>query len=187
MTQKQLIKACKKHNLKAQEQLYHMYKDDLFMLCLKYCKNREEAQDNLQDSFLDIFSKIKSYKGSGSFEGWMKRITINKAIDKYKKESHLNIVINNDILKDNSLVETSIIESIPLDQILESIQSLPPRYRMVFNLYELDDYSHKDISKLLNISVSTSKSNLHRAKHILQTKIQQSTNVSPKNLTSNGH
>ena len=88
-----LIKACKKHNLKAQSQLYQIYKDDLFVLCLKYCKNREEAQDNLQDAFLDIFKNIKSYNGSGSFEGWMKRITIYKAIDKYKKKQPINIEI----------------------------------------------------------------------------------------------
>ncbi|WP_298898155.1 sigma-70 family RNA polymerase sigma factor [uncultured Psychroserpens sp.] len=188
MNLEQLIKACKKHNLKAQSQLYQMYKDDLFTLCLKYCKNKEEAQDNLQDAFIAIFSTIKSYKNSGSFEGWMKRITIHKAIDKYKKESHLNIVINNDILEDNTLIESDTINKMPLDQILKHIQDLPPRYRMVFNLYELDNYSHKDISKLLNISVNTSKSNLHRAKNILQTRIQQqSTNVSPKNLTSNGN
>lgn len=187
MSLEHLIKACKKQSLKAQSQLYQQYKDDLFKLCLKYCKNREEAQDNLQDSFLDIFGKIKTYKGSGSFEGWMKRITINKAIDKYKKDSHLNIVINNDILEDNTIVNHETIDHIPLHQILKHIQDLPPRYRMVFNLFELDDYSHKDISKLLNISVNTSKSNLHRAKSLLQTKMQKSTNVSAKNLTSNGN
>lgn len=164
-----------------------MYKDDLFTLCLKYCTNKEEAQDNLQDAFLDIFGKIKFYKGTGSFEGWMKRITINKAIDKYKKDRHLNILINNDILEDHTLVETTTIDAMPLDDILKHIQELPTRYRMVFNLYELDDYSHKDISKLLNISVNTSKSNLHRAKSILQTKMQQPTHASPKNLTSNGN
>ncbi|MDG5490118.1 RNA polymerase sigma factor [Psychroserpens sp. SPM9] len=182
-----LIKACKKHNLKAQSQLYQMYKDDLFTLCLKYCKNREEAQDNLQDAFLEIFRKIKTYKGSGSFEGWIKRITINKAIDKYKKDSHLNIVINNDLLEDHNLMDIETLERIPLDQILKHIQELPPRYRLVFNLYELDGYSHKDISKLLNISVNTSKSNLHRAKSLLKTKMQNPTHVSPKNLTSNGN
>lgn len=183
----QLIKACKKHNLKAQSQLYQQYKDDLYVLCLKYCKNKEEAQDHLQDVFLEIFSKIKSYKGAGSFEGWMKRITINKAIDKYKKDSHLNIVINDDILKDHTLIDIKTIDTMPLNQILKHIQDLPPRYRMVFNLYELDNYSHKDIAKLLNISVNTSKSNLHRAKSILQTKMQKPTNVSSKNLTSNGN
>lgn len=182
-----LIKACKKQNLDAQSQLYQKYKDDLFMLCLKYCTNREEAQDNLQDAFLEIFSSIKKYKGSGSFEGWMKRITINKAIDKYKKDSHLNIVINDDILEDHISIEKSTIATMPLEDILKTIQELPPRYRMVFNLYELDNYSHKDIGKLLNISESTSKSNLHRAKQLLQTKMQRTIEVSPKHLTSNGH
>lgn len=187
MNLEELIKSCKKNSLKAQEQLYNLYKDKLYVLCLKYCKNKEEAQDNLQDAFIEIFSKIKSYNGKGSFEGWIKRITINKAIDKYKKNNHLNIVINNDILKENTTIETEIIDSTSLSEILKHIQELPPRYRMVFNLYELDDYSHADISKLLNISINTSKSNLHRAKKILQTKMQKPTNTSSKNLTSNGN
>ncbi|WP_460217929.1 RNA polymerase sigma factor [Psychroserpens sp. MEBiC05023] len=186
MNLEQLIKACKKQNIKAQSQLYQKYKDDLFTLCLKYCRNKEEAQDNLQESFLDIFSTIKSYKGQGSFEGWMKRITINKAIDTYKKDKHINIEINNDILIDTNF-EASKLDSIPLDTILKHIQELPTQYRLVFNLYELDNYSHKDISKLLNISIGTSKSNLHRAKHILQSKMVKSTIISTKNLTANGH
>lgn len=140
------------------------------MLCLKYCKNKEEAQDNLQDSFIEIFDKITSYKGMGSFEGWMKRITIHKAIDKYKKIQPINIDINNDILEDTN-IDNEVLEVIPLHDILNHIQELPPRYRLVFNLYELDQYTHKDIAELLNISINTSKSNLHRAKHILKQKI----------------
>ena len=185
MNLEQLIKACKKQNLKAQGQLYQRYKDDLFLLCLKYCKNREEAQDNLQDVFIEIFNKIKSYKGSGSFEGWIKRITINKAIDKYKKDSYMNIVINDNIITDSD-IEIDYIKSIPLDHILKEIQMLPPRYRLVFNLYELDGYSHKEISNLLDISVNTSKSNLHRAKSILKANLNEYTTVSHNNLTSNG-
>jgi RNA polymerase sigma-70 factor (ECF subfamily) len=165
-----IIKACKRNNLKAQSQLYKCYKDDLYILCLKYCKNKEEAQDNLQDSFLEIFDKIKSYKGIGSFEGWMKRITIHKAIDKYNKKQPLNIEINDSILEDTT-IDSDRIEVIPLDEILNYIQELPPRYRLIFNLFELDQYSHKDIAELLNISINTSKSNLHRAKHILKQKI----------------
>jgi len=166
----QIIKACKRNNLKAQSQLYSLYKDDLFILCLKYCKNKEEAQDNLQDSFLEIFKSIKSYKGSGSFEGWMKRITIYKAIDKYKKKTPINIEINDEIIEDTT-INTVDIDSVPLDKILECIQELPTRYRMVFNLYELDQYKHQEIAELLNISVNTSKSNLHRAKLILKQRI----------------
>ena len=170
MDLQEIIKACKRNNLKAQSQLYKRYKDDLYILCLKYCRNKEEAQDNLQDAFIDIFGKIKSYKGTGSFEGWMKRITIYKAIDKYKKTQPINIEINDAILEDTT-VDNDIIEVIPLDDILSQIQELPTKYRMVFNLYELDEYSHKDIAKLLDISVNTSKSNLHRAKLILKQKI----------------
>lgn len=167
-----LIKRCKKQKLEAQSQLYNLYKDDLFMLCLKYCRNKEEAQDNLQDSFLEIFEKIKLYKGTGSFEGWIKRITINKAIDKYKGRRELSIEINNEILGDSNIPYENI-DSMSLDEILSKIQSLPSQYRLVFTLFELDDYSHKQIANLLNISESTSKSNLHRAKKLLQTKIKR--------------
>ncbi|MCB0745214.1 MAG: sigma-70 family RNA polymerase sigma factor, partial [Ignavibacteriae bacterium] len=135
--------------------------------------------------FIEIFSKIKSYKGSGSFEGWMKRITINKAIDKYKKNNHVNILINDNILSDTT-IEIDNLESISLDRLLKQIQELPPKYRLVFNLYELDGYSHKEISNLLNITINTSKSNLHRAKSILKTKIQELSSVPSKSITSNG-
>ena len=102
-----------------------MYKDDLYILCLKYCRNKQEAQDNLQDAFLDIFLKIKNYNATGSFEGWIKRITINKAIDKYKNKREFNIVIKNDLLEHSvSLSEHlltfeeiySLTEEKPLDQ-----------------------------------------------------------------------
>lgn len=167
----QLIKDCKRKNLKAQSDLYHIYKDTLYMLCLKYCKNTTDAQDNLHDAFLEIFKNIKKYNGSGSFEGWMKRITINKAINKYKKKKPINIVIKNDLLEDDQITDK--IKSLDLDIILECIQQLPSQYRLVFNLYELDNYSHKEIAKLLSISLNTSKSNLHRAKLILKGKIEE--------------
>lgn len=185
MKLEQLIKACKKNNLKAQKELYETYKESLFSLCLKYCKNREEAEDNLQDTFIEVFKNIKKYNKKGSFEGWLKRITINKAIDKYKKESYINIVINDDILKDQT-IETEAL-NLPLQTILNLVQKLPSRYRMVFNLYELDNYTHKEIAKMLNISVSTSKSNLHRAKTILKNKIDQLNFSEMKKNNTNGY
>jgi RNA polymerase sigma-70 factor (ECF subfamily) len=181
---KKLIKDCKKNNFKAQSDLYKLYKDTLYILCLKYCRNKEDAQDNLQDVFIEIFSKIKSYKGKGSFEGWMKRITINKAIDKYKRDKHINIEINNDILRDTN-IDSAALEMIPLNDILKHIQDLPTQYRLVFNLFELDNYTHKDISKLLKISINTSKSNLHRAKSILKNKMQKRIFTSSKQMTAN--
>lgn len=168
----ELIKKCKSKELKAQGELYRRYKDRLFVLSLKYCTNKEEAQDNLHDSFLEIYKNIKKYKGKGSFEGWMKRIVIYKAIDRYKKEVFLT-PINDDLFLDKTITIEEDTNDLSLDIILNLIQDLPPKYRLVFNLYELDDYSHKEISKLLSISVGTSKSNLHRAKLILKERMME--------------
>jgi len=164
-----LIYKCKKKDRKAQAELYQLYKDTLFGLCLKYCRNTKDAEDVLQDSFITIFTKIDTFNAKGSFEGWLKRITINKAIDKYhsKKIKFLPIIeqITPQIEVENNLNEYS------LELILSLVQELPDRYRLVFSLYELDDYSHQEIAALLNISIGTSKSNLHRAKKILKEKL----------------
>ncbi|MEZ4801918.1 MAG: sigma-70 family RNA polymerase sigma factor [Gelidibacter sp.] len=171
MDLREIITACKRKNLEAQSQLYELYKDDLYFLCLKYCRNIPDAEDNLHDGFIAILDQIKKFNGKGSFEGWMKRIIINKAIDKYKKKTEVNIEINNDLLGD-TLIESENLD-IPLDSLLLLIQELPDRYRLVFNLYELDSFGHKEISNMLKISEGTSKSNLNRAKQILKKKIKQ--------------
>jgi len=140
-----------------------------------------EAEDNLHDAFISIFRTIKKYKFKGSFEGWMKRITIYKAIDKYKAKRPISIEFKNDILEDTTVNSEQ--ENLPLDVILNHIQELPNQYRLIFNLYQLDDYSHKEIASLLSISEGTSKSNFYRAKLILREKISQEREYeSPKNL-----
>jgi len=164
-----IIKGCRNNNCKAQEELYHLYKGVLFSLCLKYCRNDAEAEDNLHNSFIEIFDTINKYRGTGTFEGWIKRITINKAINSYKKT--LQLVP----LKDNFTGDTDVGSeemNISADVILKFVQELPDQYRLIFCLYELDDYPHKEIAAMLSISESTSKSNLHRAKGILQNKIK---------------
>lgn len=162
-----LIRACKKNDRNAQSELFSRYKDTLYFLSLKYCRNETDAEDNLHDAFVAIFKSIQKYKGKGSFEGWIKRITIYKAIDKYKKSHALEL--RDDILEDTS-IETEIL-ALPLDTILQLIQELPDQYRLVFNLFQLDGYTHKEVAKMLVISESTSKSNYHRAKLILREKI----------------
>ncbi len=179
----QLIEKCRQQDRAAQKQLYTQYKDVLFAICLKYAKNRMEAEDNLQDSFVTIFKKIDSFKGKGSFEGWMKRITINKAIDKYKKEPFFDSIENRQIEDDTHIEEEK--THIPLDKLLEFVQELPSRYRLVFNMYQLDNYSHQEISEQLNISIGTSKSNFHRAKIILKEKITSYT-LNINNSIANG-
>ncbi|CAM1357101.1 MULTISPECIES: RNA polymerase sigma factor [Tenacibaculum] len=169
MELEKLINSCIKKEHQAQNALYKLYKDVLFGVSLKYCINREEAQDNLQDSFIEILNNIKKFNNKGSFEGWMKRITINKAIDKYKKNIKSNTPLKDIHLKAN--IEIPPIKEIPLSIILKFIQELPDQYRICFNLYELDNYSHKEISTMLSISEGTSKSNLFRAKKVLKNKV----------------
>ncbi|WGF93966.1 RNA polymerase sigma factor [Aequorivita marisscotiae] len=165
----ELIKLCSKNDRTAQNELFRKYKDTLFFISLKYCRNEVDAEDNLHDAFITIFKKIKTYKGKGSFEGWMKRITIYKAIDKYKVNKPVNIEINDDLLEDT--VETEEGLNISLNEILQLVQNLPDQYRLVFNLYQMDGFLHKEIASLLNISEGTSKSNYHRAKLILREKL----------------
>lgn len=180
MNLEDLIKACQKQNSKAQEALYHLYKDTLFVLSLKYCQNETEAEDNLHNAFIEIFTNIKQFKGKGSFEGWMKRITINKAIDSYKKSYKLEPIKENDF-HDTDIAENEL-DDFSLDQILSMIQNLPNQYRLVFNLYELDNYSHIEIAEMLNITVGTSKSNLHRAKMILKEQLKANALIHNMNI-----
>lgn len=175
MTLEELIILCKKQDAKAQAELYNRYKRILFAICLKYAPNDIEAEDNLQDSFITIFKKIDQYSGRGSFEGWIKRITVNTVLQKYRKEKTFRILEESQIKEpENEPVETE--EDVPLDFLLKVIRELPNQYRLVFNLYVLDGYAHKEISEMLNISEGTSKSNLARAKGILRKKINASYN-----------
>lgn len=168
-----LIQKCKKQDIKAQEELYRLYAQRLFGVCLKYSTNYQQAEDNLQDGFLTILKKISQYQDKGSFEGWMKRIIINTALQKHRKEKYLDI-INEDLLEEQEIEIDE--EDLPVDFLLKLIQELPPRYREVFNLYVLDGYSHKEISALLNISQGSSKSNLARARGILKERIENHQN-----------
>ncbi len=169
MSLKRLILNCKNRDIKSQSEIYQLYAGKLFALCLKYSKTKQEAEDNLQDAFMTIFNKVDQFKHKGSFEGWMKRIVINTALQSYREKKVLNLVEEN--YPDE--VEVEIDENdISLDFLLKIIQELPDRYRMVFNLYVLDGYSHKEISSLMGIAEGTSKSNLSRARLILKEKVE---------------
>ena len=144
-------------------------------MCLKYSRTYQDAQDTLQDSFIVIFKDIKKFKHKGSFEGWAKRVTVNVALQKFRKKSILKF----DKIEENQLTEEEITvdvdeENISLSFLLSLINELPPKYQLVFNLYVLDGYSHQEISEVLNISTGTSKSNLFRARKLLQNKINNS-------------
>lgn len=169
MSLNQLIQNCKKQDIRAQEQLYRLFANKLFAVCLKYSNSYQQAEDNLQDGFITIFGKIKQYQDKGSFEGWMKRIMINTTLQKYRKERVFEIV-NEERLEEPELEIEE--ELLSVDYLLLIIQELPERYRQVFNLYALDGYSHKEIAEMLEITTGTSKSNLCRARILLKEKIE---------------
>jgi len=170
MSLKKLIQKCAKQDRKAQEEIYRIYSGKLFGLCLKYSKNKEEAEDNLQDGFITIFKKVAQFQHKGSFEGWMKRIVINTALQKYREKNVLNLVQDVDV-NDEVIVEVNE-DDVSLDYLLGLIQELPNQYRIVFNLYVLDGHSHREVADTLGISEGTSKSNLSRARTILKRKIE---------------
>ena len=169
MSLEELINQCKKGDRKAQAQLYRNYSNILYGICLKYARHKAEAEDCLHDSFMTIFDKIGQYETKGSFEGWMKRITVNTVLQKYRKIEPLNLVSENwegEVELDREH------EEIGLQTLLTYIQELPNKYRLTFNMYVLDGYSHKEISEQLGTSLGTSKSNLARARTLLKERIE---------------
>jgi RNA polymerase sigma factor (sigma-70 family) len=168
---KDIIDKCSSGDTRAQEKLYRMFASKMFGVCLRYARDRSEAEDNLQDGFIKVFSNIKKFRFEGSFEGWMRRIMVNVSLGKYRKHNVLMPV--DDIEKfDLPYLSEDIIAKLDALQLLELIQQLSPRYRMVFNLFVMEGMGHQEISKIMNISVGTSKSNLARAREILKRKVQ---------------
>lgn len=140
-------------------------------MCLKYARNQQDAEDILQDSFLTAFEKIKQFTNKGSFEGWLKRIVINTALQKYRTKTPLHVIKEEEELYEEEVTFDE--SSIEISDLMKLIQALPDRYRLVFNLYVLDNFSHKEISEMLKISVGTSKSNLSRARQILKRALEE--------------
>ena len=165
-----LLHECKNNNTQAQEQLYKLLAPKLFAVSLKYSRSYEEAQDNLQESFLIIFDKLEQFNGNGSFEGWAKRLVVNYVLQQYRKQGVFLELVSDKIPNEEEVEIDN--ESVTMEFLLKIIQELPDRYRLVFNLYVIDGYSHKEIAEMLEITDGTSKSNLARAKMILKEKIQ---------------
>lgn len=176
-----IIKGCLAGNRRDQELLYRRHASKLYAVCLQYSGNDEEARDILQEGFIRIFENLIHYKYEGSFEGWMRRIIVNTALEKYRSRHNLYRVDDIDLIPepdaDPDNEDYSGLEAVDL---LDIIRELPPKYRMVFNLYAIEGYAHKEISQMMNISEGTSKSNLSRARMILQKKVSLYTGITNK-------
>ena len=168
-----LIEDCIKGKRRAQNKLYKRYARTMLGICLRYSKNKSEAEDVLQEGFIKIFRNIKNFRREGSFEGWMKRIMVNTALihsrNNMKHYFHSDIDNLSEVLIDNEELETE--GRFSVKEMMSLVQSLPDGYRAVFNLYVFDDYSHTEIAEILEISEGTSKSQLARARRLLQNKL----------------
>jgi RNA polymerase sigma-70 factor (ECF subfamily) len=155
----------------------------MYGVCLRYSRDAVEAEDNLQEGFVRIFTKIEQYEFKGSFEGWMRRIIVNTSLEKFRKNNQLYPVENMLQYEGASFAEDTI-SGISAEDLLKMVQKLPPRYRMVFNLYAIEGYSHQEIGQLMNISEGTSKSNLSRARVILQKKVIEEFGLEKNTVTT---
>ncbi len=164
----ELIKGCIKGNRLAQNKFYDKYSSLLFGISLRYAKNRTDAEDILQESFIKIFKYLKDFRGEGALEGWMRRIIVTTAFNFYKRKSHINSNIEPEHVRIPVTGDNEVVSKMSHDELLDIISGLPNGYRMVFNMNTFEGYSHKEIGEMMNISVNTSKSQLSRAKSSLQ-------------------
>ena len=169
---KNIIEGCRRRQSKAQQVLYEQFSARMFGVCLRYAGCREDAEDILHEGFMKVFGKIHQFEGKGSFEGWMRRIMVNTALEKYRNQ--YKIININDVAKAPDMPSyEDLAEDLTVQELIQFIKELSPKYRIVFNLYAIEGYSHKEISEMLNISEGTSKSNLSRARVILQEKVNK--------------
>ncbi len=166
-SEEQIIRACKKNDKKAQKMLYNRFAPIMLGICMRYALSRPEAEDIMQEGFLKIFLKIKQYQGTGSFEGWMRKIIINTAISNYRKNLKHYYQDDLDNVSDINSYTVSYGE-FTKDELLKVIRELSSGYRIIFNMFAIEGYKHKEIAKMLNIDVATSKSQYSRAKKIIR-------------------
>ena len=165
--EKSLLKGCIQGRREAQQQLYNLFSSKMFGVCLRYAKDHHNAEDLLQDGFVKVFKNISKFRGEGSFEGWMRRIFVNTAIEQYRKGNHLYPVLDSEMPEVHH-VDNKALENLAVRDLLDMVNKLSPGYRTVFNLYVIEGFSHKEIAEMLKVTEGTSKSQLARARYILQ-------------------
>jgi RNA polymerase sigma factor (sigma-70 family) len=167
-----IVRGCQDGNPGAQRELYDMFKSKMFGVCLRYAGNYNDAEDIMQEGFIKVYEKIHQFSFKGAFEGWIRKIMVNTALEKYRMHFQ-TVMISDNQSEVEYKQQIDMSSDIEVRELLQIIQNLTPRYRVVFNLYALEGYSHKEISEMLQISEGTSKSNLSRARAILQEKVNK--------------
>ncbi len=169
ISEAELVRGCQEGDPRYQRALYERYHRLMFGVCLRYTDNRDDAQDILQEGFIRVFKHIHTFRGTGSFEGWVRRIMVHTSIEHYRRSSRYFMV---DVKEASEVkLDADAMSTLTREEILGLVQQLPTGYRTVFNLYAIEGYAHQEIANMLNISEGTSKSQLSRAKRLLQEKL----------------
>lgn len=168
MTEEQIVKECISGNALAQKKFYDLFAKKMMGVCLRYTNNYEEAQDVLQDGFIKVFSKLPDFVNKGSLEGWVRRIMVNTALDQYRKNKKFQKDVEIDSVSFKLEKSEFILETINAEDLLKIVRTIPEGYRVVFNLFAIEGYSHKEIADKLGVTESTSKSQYSRAKKMLR-------------------
>ena len=175
-----IVDGCKAQNRSSQQKIYELLYSKMLPVCYRYARSTDEAKDMLQDGFIKVFEKIEQYNVDGSFEGWVRRIIVNTAIDTYRKNKKEVFIDDESRIKDDSDWEDMESESeyagLSINDIVEAMQSLTPGYQTVFNLYVMEGYTHQEIADELEINIGTSKSNLAKAKANMKTMLTEKLN-----------
>jgi RNA polymerase sigma factor (sigma-70 family) len=177
-----LIRACIAGNRAMQEELYRRFAPKMYAVCMRYANNADDAQDLLQEGFIKVYRNLEKFRAEGSFEGWVRRVFVNTSIEHFRRKNTLYSITE----KEENVIEDSDItalDNLAEKDIIALVQELSPGYRTVFNMYVIEGYSHKEIGKILGISEGTSKSQLARAKAILQKKVQERLEENRKSFT----
>ena len=183
MTEEVILEGCLRNDPNAQRELYNQYSPKMLAVCYRYAHNREDAEDMLQEGFIKVFLQLRTFENRGSFEGWIRKIIVHTCINILKKNKKFNESV--DLIHASSIQirEESIPAVVQVKQIVESIRSLPIGYRTVLNLFAIEGYSHREISQLLDIEESTSRSQFTRAKSMLEDLLIKKNILQPKQKT----
>ena len=180
----EIIAGCLRGKREAQQDLYAKYSAKMLGICIRYLKDRDEAEDVMIASLMKVFEKLEQFKGEGSFEGWMRRLVVNECLTYLRRNKSIFMAVDVESADREPNYET-LSDHLEENDLLSLVDSLPAGYRAVFNLYAIEGYSHKEIAETMNISVNTSKSQLSRARGLLQTKLLEAERIIETKILTN--
>ena len=173
MNDSALVKKCIEGDSQAQRMLFEKFAPKMLGVCMRYAKNTEQAEDVLQDGFIKVFTKLSHYSGNGSLEGWIRRIIVNTALDDIRKNVKFQDRVSVDDVDYKLDTNSHILEGLMAEDLMKLINEMPSGYKVVFNMFAIEGYSHKEIAMQLNISENTSKSQYSRARAYLKVKLEE--------------